>query len=114
MGATGVDDGPGELPVSDATLEGGGAMKRMFVLLMLAGWAGSATLAERGGELTFCVYSEPKTFNPLLVADTSSELIRYMTAGALIRVNRQTQELEPELALSWRVTLQGRRIAFKL
>jgi len=69
---------------------------------------------QHGGTLRFCLYSEPKTFNPLLVADTSSELIRYMTAGVLIRVNRLTQELEPELAESYRVTPDGKRISFKL
>ena len=82
-------------------------MKRFLAFLMLA-------CSAAGGELRFCLYSEPKTFNPLLVADTSSEAIRYMTAGVLIRVNRQTQELEPELAVSWRVMAQGRGIAFKL
>jgi peptide/nickel transport system substrate-binding protein len=75
----------------------------------------AATFAgQPGGTLRFCLYSEPKTFNPLLVADTSSELIRYMTAGVLIRVNRLTQELEPELAQSWRVAPDGKRISFKL
>jgi len=70
--------------------------------------------AAIGGELRFCLYSEPKTLNPLLVADTSSEAIRYLTAGVLIRVNRQTQELEHELALNWRLTPDGRGISFQL
>jgi peptide/nickel transport system substrate-binding protein len=86
----------------------------VLALLTLACSAVAATGAQPGGELRFCLYSEPKTFNPLLVADTSSEAIRYMTAGVLIRVNRQTQELEPSLAVSWRVVSQGRGIAFKL
>jgi peptide/nickel transport system substrate-binding protein len=88
-------------------------MKRFLALLSL-GSALVASGAGYGGELRFCLYSEPKTFHPLLVADTSSEAIRYMTAGVLIRVNRQTQELQPELAVSWRVVSQGRGIAFKL
>ena len=70
--------------------------------------------AQYGGELRFCLYSEPKTFNPLLVQDASSETIRYLTAGVLVRVNRQTQEAEPELAISWRSVANGRGIAFKL
>jgi peptide/nickel transport system substrate-binding protein len=37
-----------------------------------------------------------------------------MTAGVLIRVNRLTQELEPDVAASWRVSPDGRRIAFRL
>jgi peptide/nickel transport system substrate-binding protein len=67
-----------------------------------------------GGELRFCLYSEPKTFHPLLVADVSSESIRYMTAGVLVRVDRKTQEATPELAVSWRILAGGRGISFKL
>ncbi len=67
-----------------------------------------------GGELHFCVHGEPKTFNPLLVEEDSSETIRYLTGGVLIRLNRQTQALEPGLAVSWKVSQGGRRIAFRL
>src|SRR4029077_13336140 len=85
-----------------------------LAVLALAGAALYATTSRSGGELRFCLYSEPKTFNPLLVSDTSSEAIRYMTAGVLVRVNRQTQEIEPSLAVSWRLVSAGRGIAFKL
>ncbi|MBV9625446.1 MAG: ABC transporter substrate-binding protein [Acidobacteria bacterium] len=74
----------------------------------------SSALAESGSELRFCLHSEPKTFNPLLVADDAAETIRYLTGGVLVRVNRQTQELEPELALSWKVSKDGREVTFKL
>jgi peptide/nickel transport system substrate-binding protein len=70
--------------------------------------------AQTAGELRFCLRSEPKTFNPLLVEDESSETIRYLTAGVLVRVNRYTQELEGELASKWKVTENGRRIDFDL
>jgi peptide/nickel transport system substrate-binding protein len=64
--------------------------------------------------LRFCLRSEPKTFNPLLAADDSSETIRYLTGGVLVRVNRLTQDLEPELATSWKVTNGGKTITFQL
>lgn len=70
--------------------------------------------AETGGELRFCLRTEPKTFNPLLVEDESSETIRYLTAGVLVRLNRYTQELEGELASKWKVAENGRRIDFDL
>ena len=73
-----------------------------------------AGLQDGAGQLRFCVHNEPKTFNPLLVDDGASELIRYITGGFLIRVNRTTQELEPELATKWTVTSDGRRIMFQL
>jgi len=41
-------------------------------------------------------------------------VIRYLTGGVLIRVNRQTQELEPGLAMSWKVSKDGRQISFRL
>jgi peptide/nickel transport system substrate-binding protein len=74
----------------------------------------STLAAQPGGELRFCLRSEPKTFNPLLVEDEASEVIRYLTAGVLVRLNRYTQELEGELATKWKVSENGRRIDFDL
>lgn len=91
-------------------------MKKKFVLpllLMLLVFA-SAALAQTGGELRFVLHSEPKTFNPVLMEDDSSESIRYMTGGVLIRVNRLTQEPTPELAKSWKVSKDGKTISFEL
>jgi peptide/nickel transport system substrate-binding protein len=81
----------------------------MLCVLSLLGQA----LAQ-GGELRFCLRSEPKTFDPLKVEDDASGAIRYLTGGVLVRVNRQTQELQPELALSWKVSKDGRQISFRL
>ncbi len=81
----------------------------MFCLASLLGHA----LAQ-GGELRLCLRNEPKTFDPLRVEDDASGQIRYLTGGVLVRVNRQTQELEPELALSWKVSKDGRQISFRL
>jgi len=69
---------------------------------------------QYGGELKFCLQGEPKTFNPLLVEDDPSEVVRYLTGGVLIRVNRSTQEAEPELAASWKVDQSGKRITFQI
>jgi peptide/nickel transport system substrate-binding protein len=77
----------------------------------LAIFSGSA-LAQ--GELRFCLRSEPKTFDPLKVEDDASGAIRYLTGGVLVRMNRQTQALEPELAKSWTVSKDGRQITFIL
>ncbi len=66
------------------------------------------------GELRFCLRSEPKTFDPLKVEDDASVAVRYLTGGVLVRMNRQTQALEPELAQSWKVSKDGKQITFKL
>src|ERR1700674_1724701 len=85
-----------------------------FVLLILITLGSTSVLAQSGGELHFCLRSEPKTLNPLLAADDASETIRYMTGGVLVRVNRLTQDLEPGLATSWKVTNGGKTITFQL
>ena len=86
-------------------------MKRLLACFAI----GTLSLfGQFGGELRFCLRSDPKTFNPLLVDDEASETIRYLTGGVLIRVNRLTQRLEPELATSWKIARQGRTIAFQL
>jgi peptide/nickel transport system substrate-binding protein len=85
-----------------------------FVLLTLIASGSSRSLAQSGGELRFCLRSEPKTLNPLLAADDASETVRYLTGGVLVRVNRLTQDLEPEIATSWKVTNMGKTITFQL
>ncbi len=83
------------------------------VFLCLALLLGAAS-AQGGNELRFCLRAEPKTFDPMRVDDDSSLAIRYLTGGVLVRVNRQTQALEPELAQSWKLSKDGRQITFKL
>ena len=67
-----------------------------------------------GGELRFCLHAEPKTFNPLLVSEEPDEIISFLTGAVLIRMNRQTQAFEGELAESWRIGDGGRSIEFRL
>jgi peptide/nickel transport system substrate-binding protein len=90
---------------------------RYGVLLLCLGLLAGATPSGRcqtGAELHFCLHGEPKTFNPILVDDEAAENVRYLTGGVLIRVNRQTQALEPALAESWQVSRDGRKITFHL
>jgi peptide/nickel transport system substrate-binding protein len=88
--------------------------KTLTVVLLCLGSFLATALAQGGGELRFCLRSEPKTFDPLKVDDDASGAIRYLTGGVLVRVNRQTQELEPGLAMSWKVSKDGRQISFRL
>jgi len=66
------------------------------------------------GELAWAIHYDPKTFDPAKVDEQASELVRYLTGGVLVRVNRQTQEPEPELAQSFRVSRDGLFLTFKL
>jgi len=87
--------------------------RRNFSLVAVLLCVSGIALAQ-GGELRFCLRSEPKTFDPLKVEDDASVTVRYLTGGVLVRLNRQTQQLEPELAQSWKVSKDGRQIVFKL
>lgn len=90
-------------------------MKRSIVATAaLVFLAAALAIAQAPTQLRFCLRSEPKTFNPLLVEDDSSDTVRYLTGGVLVRLNRQTQQLEPALAGSWKVSKDGRTIAFSL
>lgn len=88
----------------------GRMIKSVLIGLILA----TAPSLSGESQLRFCLRTEPKTFDPLQVADDGSETIRYLTGGTLVQVNRQTQQLEPALATSWKVSRGGREITFKL
>src|ERR1035441_2576300 len=72
-----------------------------LVLLALLGIQGLG--AQWGGELRLSIRSEPPSFHPALADSDSAETIRYLTGGVLVRVNRSNQQLEPELATSWKI-----------
>lgn len=84
---------------------------RSLLFLLLAV---SMAAAQNGGTLRFCLRAEPKTFDPLLVSDDPSDTVRYLTGGVLLRLNRQTQQLEPGLATAWKLSRDGRSISFVL
>jgi len=91
-------------------------MKKHLLLCMLLviGAISHNAAAQAGSELKFVLHAEPKTFNPLLVEDDPSESIRYLTGGVLMRVNRLSQEITPELATRWKISNGGRSISFEL
>jgi len=76
---------------------------------------GAAQAAPRlPGELVWTIGYDPKTFDPAKVDDEESETIRDLTAGVLLRFNRLTQKVEPELAQSWSLSPDGKTITFLL
>src|SRR5579863_1605227 len=87
---------------------------RAIALLVISAGLRPALAAAQTGELRFCLHAEPKTFDPLKVEDDASNTVRYLTGGVLMRMNRQTQSMEPELAQSWKVSNDGRQITLTL
>ncbi len=87
----------------------------LLLALLAALLAAATTLsAAQGGELRFCVRGEPRNLHPLTAIDDISDTVRYLTGGVLIRVNRATQQAEPELATAWSVSRDYRSISFHI
>jgi peptide/nickel transport system substrate-binding protein len=85
------------------------------VLAAISVHIGAAQAAPRvPGELAWTIGYDPKSFDPAKVDDQESELVRYLTGGVLLRFNRFTQKLEPQLAESWSVSADGKTLTFKL
>ncbi len=93
-------------------------MNLVFIPLLLAAAASPPELTPvkilTGGELRFVLPSEPKTLHPLQVTEENGELVRHLTSGGLVRLNRVSQKIEPELAESWKITANGSQITFQL
>lgn len=87
---------------------------KLLSCLLLAAMAGAGELPRPGGELRFSLRGDPRTLDPLLVTDEHSLVAQYLTGGPLVRFHRGSQKVEPELALSWKVDLGGRRIVLRL
>jgi peptide/nickel transport system substrate-binding protein len=89
-------------------------MRLGMIFLFVLGALSPAARAQSGGQLHFCLHGEPKTFNPILVDDEAAEDVRYLTGGVLIRLNRQTQTLEPSLATTWDISRDRKTVTFHL
>ncbi|HSU52488.1 MAG TPA: ABC transporter substrate-binding protein [Candidatus Dormibacteraeota bacterium] len=67
-----------------------------------------------GGRFTLAIPFGPRTFNPLIAADASSDQIVRLLGGSLINLNWQTQEPGPGLAEQWGVGPDNKTWTFKL
>jgi peptide/nickel transport system substrate-binding protein len=65
-------------------------------------------------EILWSLKYDPRTFDPALVDDQASEMVRFLTGGVLLRLNRVTQQVEPSLASSWTISPDGKLITFHL
>jgi peptide/nickel transport system substrate-binding protein len=74
-----------------------------------------AVLSGRyGGHLTIGQRSEPKTLNPVTATDAVSREVIGRLMGDLIEINRSSQQTEPALAKSWRISPDGRIFTLQL
>ena len=92
--------------------------KLISVSLLIAGLCvqlGTAqTRGNSGGEISWSLGYDPKTLDPAKADDSAAELVRYLTGGVLLRLNRSTLQVEPALADRWAVSPDGRSVTFHL
>jgi ABC-type transport system substrate-binding protein len=74
---------------------------------------GRAIPREPGG-IVWAIRYDPRTFDAAKVDEQDSEIVRYLNAGILLRINRETQQPEPQLAQSFLLSPDGNLLSFKL
>ena len=67
-----------------------------------------------GGQVVVALRAEPRTLNPVTALDSPSREVIRRTIADLIHINRETQQTEPGLARSWKVSPDGRRYTLAL
>jgi ABC-type transport system substrate-binding protein len=85
-------------------------------LLVLAFASGCGSGARPSGDsvLRVAIHTEPQTWNRLLASDRVSHVVADQLHEPLVRLNPETQELEPALAESWEFSEDGTRLTFHL
>ena len=73
-----------------------------------------AGAAKFGGRLVISKSAGPRTFNRMFSFDDQTNTVADCLMGYLVRINRQTQQIEPELAQSWKVSPDGKTLTFAL
>lgn len=98
-------------------------MKRIGLLAILvaglASWPGgllprASAQAKFGGRLVISKSAGPRTFNRLFSFDDQTSIVTDCLMGRLVRINRQTQQPEPELARAWKMSPDGKTVTFNL
>ena len=68
----------------------------------------------RGGRLVVGLRSEPRSFNRHVAAASFTDVFTHLTQARLVRIHRQTGELEPMLAESWTIAPDGHHFTLQL
>ena len=74
----------------------------------------SETTGHYGGHVTIGGRAEPKTLNPVMATDAVSREVTGRLMADLIDINRATQQTEPALAKSWKISPDGRTFTLQL
>ncbi|HKT67882.1 MAG TPA: ABC transporter substrate-binding protein, partial [Terriglobales bacterium] len=74
----------------------------------------SKDAGQYGGRLVVGLRAEPKTLNPVTAEDAVSREVIGGLMADLVHINRATQQSEPALAKSWKVSSNGLNYTLKL
>src|SRR3954470_9872637 len=74
----------------------------------------ASAVGQYSGKLTVALRTEPKTLNPVTALDGASRDVIGRMVADLVHINRETQQTEPALAKSWKVSPDGRRYTLTL
>lgn len=86
----------------------------LVALLALGGCGKKSATSNESSRLVLVTFADPKTFNPITAAETSSHDIIYMLFTGLTTKDQVTQEVKPGLAESWSVDADQKTWTFKL
>jgi peptide/nickel transport system substrate-binding protein len=71
-------------------------------------------LPTRGGTVVASTRTDPRSFNRLVHSQIATDMVSMLIQGKLVRINRETQALEPWLAERWTTSADGRTFTLTL
>jgi len=86
----------------------------LFVGLLLLLACRPSVQPREDAVLRVAIHTEPQTWNRLLASDRVSYVIADQLHEPLLRLNPETQKMEPALAESWEFSEDGTRLVFHL
>jgi peptide/nickel transport system substrate-binding protein len=87
----------------------------VFTTVMPRGASGGLRGAQHPADtIVSSIRAEPRSFNRYVARDLTTIVVTYLTQSTLVRVNRVTNQLEPELAESWERLSDNRTFRVRL
>ena len=80
-----------------------GGVLLLLLALLAAACRGAGPSIAPAPALVASLRTEPRSFNRYLARDLTTEVITFLTQSPLVKVDRITQQLVPELAESWQL-----------
>jgi len=92
-----------------------GGVVLVVTTVMPRGASGGLRGADRAADtIVSSIRAEPRSFNRYVARDLTTIVVTYLTQSTLVRVNRVTNQLEPELAQSWELLPDRRTFRVRL